>query len=1306
MKFCSLSSGVANRLPSSTDGSKLDIPFELTEQEKEIIQFSCTSFILGRSGIGKTTVLTMKLMQKEQQYLIACKGLGFEEADLSGDNYNNCLVMHKDLFASDDFSDRPSRLKMHDIGDDNEEFNDTPDSFSNIPQTNYPLAITFRKFLTMLDGTLPYIATKEVDYEKFSCSYWPHFNAKLTKDLDASTVFKQIISHIKGGNQASKSPNGKLEKQDYIMLFDRRFPSLRTKTRDKIYDIYLCYEKKKCAAGEFDLSDFVNSLYSRLSTDSYSGDMVDFIYIDEVQDLAMNQIALLKYVCSNYEEGFIFAGDAAQTIARGIDFRFEDIRSFFYIEFHSNAKHGKMLHVSDMFQLSQNFRTHYLNPETSHVHGDTPLLLESFNGENALTTIFGGNNGEQNERNMFGADQVIVARDDTTREHVAGIVGKQAIVLTILEAKGLEFEDNDNDQLDASLVQEMQIASSTDDWRLRGIKFTTLFNEKQFGMAEMCFQKAGDEHREKLARAADLVSSGERLVSGNWRRGQTFFVQAAKIYDSIGKHEKAATCYIKSRDFMKAGLVYLEKCGDSRLEDAGECFAIAKSWLRAANAYFGAECYTKCFSMCLKGEHFYLGLKFLHQMEEAGSFEGPNSSELNAARSKYLEKCASYYFHRKDIKHMMQFVKALKMMDEVRAFLFSRTLFNELLLFEMEMGNFIEAADTAVHIGSILLWTGTPSFGDVTQIILLNVIMNILWTSHVKARYQKGYLGHEQLLKKARELVQKVSNLYFPASLEADALCDPRKSLANMSNNLLVGSKQGNIPVKFFAARSMLDIHLLFRSSCYTFELNPTLGDSHNMLTRNQISPKSLIYLWNCWKSVVFKALSRDVRHVPFQTTGRVSLPQDSNRCRSNVNQDWSSVWNYWTNELYSVGISVLNKSESLARICSKQEMHPYVQGLIVLAIYEIAKFLRDTKFSGPKNADKSRDFFVLDERHNNTDKFRNFCVLSEDLLFDLVFHDWKDETCTLLYILNIPTVAELLLQSLNSNVALLNLRLTCEQLRRVTTLLLLSAKLDDRMISSLMQYMKGNSEWARFFRALKSFLDGGRDGARLLMRLPSMLEYRSKTKRLEVDYASPVCYDYLMKWFSLLASSYTKTVLIEVLKSWDDDGYLGGCMASCHDLHLDYTAPVYGPIQWPTVGLIKTLLSKRSMLQEWIHKTSASFYLPILLNFVISLYIKPIGLQLGDPYEVSDFLSTHGVLNVLPQGFSHKIQNTMFMRPCTINDFTKVFADALAAMGNHLAVIGLLEGCLICYDLIACIVSSIELRNAEESSRKIPCGV
>lgn len=124
---------------------------------------------------------------------------------------------------------------------------------------------------------------------------------------------------------------------------------------------------------------------------------------------------------------------------------------------------------------------------------------------------------------------------------------------------------------------------------------------------------------------------------------------------------------------------------------------MAKCWLQAANSYFEAKCYTKFFSTCLKGELFDMGLKFANQLEETASFDGHNSPELNATRNKYLEDCASYYFHRKDIKHMMQFVKAFSSVGNVRAFLISRTLFNELLSFEMEMGNFSEAADTAEH---------------------------------------------------------------------------------------------------------------------------------------------------------------------------------------------------------------------------------------------------------------------------------------------------------------------------------------------------------------------------------------------------------------------------------------------------------------------------------------------------------------------------------------------------------------------------------------------------------------------------------
>ncbi|KAL2923664.1 TPR and ankyrin repeat-containing protein 1 [Bienertia sinuspersici] len=88
-----------------------------------------------------------------------------------------------------------------------------------------------------------------------------------------------------------------------------------------VYKIFVDYEKKKVVRGEYDLSD----LYEK-----YEGEFMYFVYIDEVQDLTMKQLALFKYISNNLEEGFVFASDTAQTIAKGVDFRFEDIRCLFY----------------------------------------------------------------------------------------------------------------------------------------------------------------------------------------------------------------------------------------------------------------------------------------------------------------------------------------------------------------------------------------------------------------------------------------------------------------------------------------------------------------------------------------------------------------------------------------------------------------------------------------------------------------------------------------------------------------------------------------------------------------------------------------------------------------------------------------------------------------------------------------------------------------------------------------------------------------------------------------------------------------
>lgn len=379
------------------------------------------------------------------------------------------------------------------------EFRDIPDSFVGIKEEKYPLIITFHKFLMMLDGTLgnsyferfhdvrgssqyegrrsvalqTFMRLHEVTYDRFRSLYWPHFNARLTKNLDPSRVYTEIMSHIKGGLQEGEEGDSKRSREDYVSLSDRRVSTLSADKREVIYDIFEDYEKMKLELGEFDLADFVIDIHLRLENENLLGDKMDFVYIDEVQDLTMRQISLFRYICKNVEEGFVFSGDTAQTIARGIDFRFEDIRSLFYNEFvmksrdsDGSGRREKGL-ISDTFSLSQNFRTHTgvlrlaqsvidlichffpqsidaLAPESSLIYGESPVVLEPGSDENLIMSIFGHSGHSSRKWVGFGADQVILVRDDSAREEICNFIGHQALVLTVVECKGLEFQVSNN----------------------------------------------------------------------------------------------------------------------------------------------------------------------------------------------------------------------------------------------------------------------------------------------------------------------------------------------------------------------------------------------------------------------------------------------------------------------------------------------------------------------------------------------------------------------------------------------------------------------------------------------------------------------------------------------------------------------------------------------------------------------------------------------------------------------------------------------------------------------------------------------
>lgn len=80
-----------------------------------------------------------------------------------------------------------------------------------------------------------------------------------------------------------------------------------------------------------------------------------------------------------------------------------------------------------------------LQPEKSQYSGPKPKLFVGFSSDIFSTRLFGVNAGES--MSEFGAEQVILVRDDEAREALRKEIGSVNLILTIIESKGMEFED-------------------------------------------------------------------------------------------------------------------------------------------------------------------------------------------------------------------------------------------------------------------------------------------------------------------------------------------------------------------------------------------------------------------------------------------------------------------------------------------------------------------------------------------------------------------------------------------------------------------------------------------------------------------------------------------------------------------------------------------------------------------------------------------------------------------------------------------------------------------------------------------------
>ncbi|CAI7889387.1 unnamed protein product [Closterium sp. NIES-54] len=247
----------------------------------------------------------------------------------------------------------------------------------------------------------------EVDYEWFRRQYWPHLDQRVLRHVvvDAAFVWREITLYIKGSLQAfqalqqgqrgsSSTGHVVVGKEEYVRSMvgsNERMSAMGERDRGAVYRLFQAYERRKRQRGEYDSADLVLHLHHEIrrmqqrqepwwSIDhtlpappwaipgsttttglhynppasipavpwpaSCSGPcalVFHCVSVDEVQDLTQAQLALLPLLCGNVASGFVLAGNTAQNIAHGVDFRLEDLARVVYSEFlHTGDELGRV----------------------------------------------------------------------------------------------------------------------------------------------------------------------------------------------------------------------------------------------------------------------------------------------------------------------------------------------------------------------------------------------------------------------------------------------------------------------------------------------------------------------------------------------------------------------------------------------------------------------------------------------------------------------------------------------------------------------------------------------------------------------------------------------------------------------------------------------------------------------------------------------------------------------------------------------------------------------------------------------------
>ena len=305
---------------------------------------------------------------------------------------------------------------------------------------------------------------REVTASYYEDTIWPK-NPNETGGMSSLMVWMEIKSFIKGSREAIESEAGYLSEKEYNDVGKKAAPNFAG-NRQVVYKLFLDYEQyiqNHRNEHLFDECDIVHNIFQRLQKQRRKLEWaLHSIYIDEVQDFTQGELWLMLHNCRD-PNGFFLTGDTAQSIMSGISFRFEDVKTLFYHLKEQHAFDKVRIVVPKVQHLNTNFRSHSgilrlaasvtdvlkeffpdsfdhknLPREEGLVPGPKPFIFDSCSATD-LAIVLAGNKRTCSSID-FGAHQAVLVRTQGAKQDLPNDL-TSAIVLTIFESKGLEFDD-------------------------------------------------------------------------------------------------------------------------------------------------------------------------------------------------------------------------------------------------------------------------------------------------------------------------------------------------------------------------------------------------------------------------------------------------------------------------------------------------------------------------------------------------------------------------------------------------------------------------------------------------------------------------------------------------------------------------------------------------------------------------------------------------------------------------------------------------------------------------------------------------